>query len=164
VSEVPAYPESAAQREAEQGPPAIDAAYASWGRRAAAYLLDALIVIAVIVAAGALAFGVAVADETVGLIFFILALIFFVAFPVWYYTYFVGKTGQTWARRWLGIRVQDLRTGNPIGYGRAFGRYLITVAFGLFYIPLLVDYLWPLWDDRNQTLHDKVATSVVVRL
>jgi uncharacterized RDD family membrane protein YckC len=60
--------------------------------------------------------------------------------------------------------VQHERTGNPIGYGSAAGRYLITVAFGIFYLPLLLDYLWPLWDDRNQTLHDKVVSSVVVRV
>jgi hypothetical protein len=28
----------------------------------------------------------------------------------------------------------------------------------------LLDYLWPLWDGRNQTLHDKVANSIVVRV
>ncbi|MGH3333168.1 MAG: RDD family protein [Nocardioidaceae bacterium] len=29
---------------------------------------------------------------------------------------------------------------------------------------LLVDYLWPLWDDKNQALHDKLArTNVVMR-
>lgn len=30
---------------------------------------------------------------------------------------------------------------------------------------LLVNYLWPLWDDKNQALHDKLArTNVVLRL
>ena len=31
-------------------------------------------------------------------------------------------------------------------------------------IPLWVDYLWQLWDPRNQTLHDKVAKTVVIKL
>lgn len=39
--------------------------------------------------------------------------------------------------------MQHARTGEPIGYGAAFGRYLITVVFGIFYLPLLLDYLWP---------------------
>jgi uncharacterized RDD family membrane protein YckC len=47
--------------------------------------------------------------------------------------------------------------------GRRPGRYLITVVFGIFYIPALLDYLWPLWDKRNQALHDKVVNSIVVR-
>jgi uncharacterized RDD family membrane protein YckC len=30
-------------------------------------------------------------------------------------------------------------------------------------IPILLSYLWPLWDTRNQTLHDKMANTIVVR-
>ena len=26
----------------------------------------------------------------------------------------------------------------------------------------LIDYLWPLWDDKRQALHDKVAKTQVV--
>jgi uncharacterized RDD family membrane protein YckC len=33
----------------------------------------------------------------------------------------------------------------------------------LFVIPILVDDLWPLWDKQKQTLHDKVAGTVVVK-
>jgi uncharacterized RDD family membrane protein YckC len=164
VSDLPAYPEAAAEREAAEGPPEAHALYASWGRRAAAYLLDTLIVIGIVVAIGALAFGVAALNDSVGFVLFLIALVALIGFPFFYYIYYVGKDGQTWARRWLGIRVQHVRTGEPIGYGPATGRYLITIAFGIFYIPLLLDYLWPLWDQQNQTLHDKVVSSVVVRL
>jgi len=37
------------------------------------------------------------------------------------------------------------------------------VLFGIFTLPLVLDSLFPLWDDRNQTLHEKVVSSVVVR-
>jgi uncharacterized RDD family membrane protein YckC len=30
-------------------------------------------------------------------------------------------------------------------------------------IPQLIDVLWPLWDDKNQALHDKFAGTVVIR-
>jgi uncharacterized RDD family membrane protein YckC len=30
-------------------------------------------------------------------------------------------------------------------------------------LPLLISYLWPLWDSRNQTLHDKMASTIVVK-
>jgi uncharacterized RDD family membrane protein YckC len=33
----------------------------------------------------------------------------------------------------------------------------------LSWLPLL-DGLWPLWDKRNQALHDKVANTVVIRM
>jgi uncharacterized RDD family membrane protein YckC len=164
VSELPSYPRDAAEREAAEGPPEEHGSYASWGRRAVAYLLDTLIVIVAVVAIGALAFAVAAVDESAGTVLFVIAIVCLLAVPIFYHVYFVGKTGQTWARRWLDIRVQHARTGRPIGYGPALGRYLITVAFGILYLPLLLDYLWPLWDKENQTLHDKVATSVVVRV
>jgi uncharacterized RDD family membrane protein YckC len=51
-----------------------------------------------------------------------------------------------------------------IGYGPSAGRYFITFLFGIFYIPLLLDCLWPLWGGRRQALHDKVANSIVVRV
>ena len=54
--------------------------------------------------------------------------------------------------------------------GAAFGRSLmeqilrligvVSIVLGL---PWLLDMLWPLWDARNQTLHDKVAKTVVIR-
>jgi hypothetical protein len=34
----------------------------------------------------------------------------------------------------------------------------------LFNLPILVDYLWPLWDSKNQALHDKIVKSRVIRV
>jgi len=34
----------------------------------------------------------------------------------------------------------------------------------LFFIPWVIDMLFPIWDSRNQTLHDKVSNTVVVKL
>lgn len=84
-----------------------------------------------------------------------------------YYTYMLSRRGQTVGNMAVGTRVVDARTGGPIGPGRALGRWAAQVLFGLgvflLFIPLLLDYLWPLWDPRNQTLHDKIASTVVVR-
>jgi uncharacterized RDD family membrane protein YckC len=33
----------------------------------------------------------------------------------------------------------------------------------LLLIPVIIDVLWPLWDKRNQALHDKFANTVVLR-
>jgi len=80
-----------------------------------------------------------------------------------YFTVLGLPRAQTVGNMALGTRVVDQVTGGPIGYGRAFLRYLIQFVFSiLFVIPLIVDFLWPLWDRRNQTLHDKVAKSVVI--
>jgi len=78
-----------------------------------------------------------------------------------YYTYFHGKTGQTPGDAVMSIRVVDFRdrTGEPIGYGRALIRALMSIVSGL---ALLLGYLWMLWDSEKQTWHDKAANAVVV--
>ena len=80
-----------------------------------------------------------------------------------YFTLMHGRpSGQTVGKRALGIAVRSEGSLVPIGYGRAFGRALTTSLFWLLTLAIF-DYLWPLWDRRNQALHDKVASSVVVR-
>lgn len=72
----------------------------------------------------------------------------------------LGRTGQTWGRRIVKIKVVDQHTLAPIGFGRALGRSLfgIFISTALFYL----GYLWMLWDGEKQTWHDKVVGSIVV--
>jgi uncharacterized RDD family membrane protein YckC len=76
-----------------------------------------------------------------------------------YYTYFEGESGQTLGKRALNIRVVDINGGGPIGYSRAFIRYIGRYVSA---IPLLLGYFWMLWDPQKQTWHDKFANSVVI--
>jgi uncharacterized RDD family membrane protein YckC len=78
-----------------------------------------------------------------------------------YFTYFHGSSGQTPGDAALSVRVVDFRdgTGRPIGYGRAFIRWLVSLVSGLVF---LLGYLWMIWDPEKQTWHDKAAGSVVV--
>ena len=76
-----------------------------------------------------------------------------------YFSYFEGTSGQTLGKKALGIRVIDFNTGGAIGFGRALIRYIGRIVST---IPLLLGYLWMLWDKEKQTWHDKFASSVVV--
>jgi uncharacterized RDD family membrane protein YckC len=78
-----------------------------------------------------------------------------------YFTYFHGTTGQTPGNAALGIRVVDLRdgTGAPIGYVRAFVRWVVSIVS---FVVILLGYLWMLWDPEKQTWHDKAVGSVVI--
>ena len=77
-----------------------------------------------------------------------------------YFTYFEGsQSGQTVGKRALGIRVIDYQTGGPIGYGRAFIRWIGRIISALL---CYLGYLWMLWDREKQTWHDKLANDVVV--
>lgn len=163
---LPSYPEDAAEREAAAGPPDARGDYASWGRRVGAYLLDTLVLVVPLIVIIGIALAAGNPDDendgswgVVGVAYLATILAPFV-----YFTLMHGReSGQSLGKRWVGIRVVDGSTDNSIGYGRAFGRYAITFVFGIFIIPALLDYLWPLWDQKNQALHDKVVGSVVVR-
>lgn len=89
-----------------------------------------------------------------------LAYVLWVILPLAYFVYFEGgPTGQTLGKKVLGIRVIDDRTGGPIGYGRAFLRWLGHIVSGL---ACYLGYLWMLWDNERQTWHDKMASDLVV--
>ncbi|HUZ43810.1 MAG TPA: RDD family protein [Acidimicrobiales bacterium] len=94
-------------------------------------------------------------------------LFFLASVPLSFYYGFTNgsRRGQTVGKMAMGIAVRDARTGRPIGFWRAFGRYWITVVFSLvLYLPYVLDSLSPLWDARRQSWHDKVARSVVIDL
>jgi uncharacterized RDD family membrane protein YckC len=59
----------------------------------------------------------------------------------------------------MGIIVTDTH-GQRISFAKATGRYF---AKYLSTITLLVGYFMMLWDDRNQTLHDKIAGTLIVK-
>jgi uncharacterized RDD family membrane protein YckC len=82
-----------------------------------------------------------------------------------YGTALIGsRRGQTPGMRALRLRVVDATTGGPITYARALGRALVEYALLVaLVVPWVIDMLFPLWDPRRQTLHDKALTTVVLR-
>jgi uncharacterized RDD family membrane protein YckC len=78
------------------------------------------------------------------------------------------RNGQTPGKQIARIGVVR-ESGEPLTYGYSLLRELavkqLLIGFvGAFflYIPVLLDYLWPLWDDQNRALHDMVAQTRVV--
>ena len=51
----------------------------------------------------------------------------------------------------------------PIGARQAFLRGLVDCCLAVFSLPILLSYLWPLWDGRKQIFADKAVSSVVIR-
>ena len=166
MSELPSYPREAAEREESAGPsePA-QLALAGWWSRVGAYFLDVIVLVAPLV----VMFGVLFAldpDDDSG-VWVVVALLYVAALvlPFVYFTVLHGnERGQTVGKRALGIRVVNAETGGPIGYGSALARYFVVALLGIFVVPLIVDYLWPLFDSKNQSLHDKAVKSLVVRV
>lgn len=102
-------------------------------------------------------------DVWIGLLLIALAAWFLLTLVALFFYYIrpIAKSGQTVGRRMLNIKVVSTDTGEPPTLGGAFVRYIIaSVASGSV---CYLGYLWMLWDDRNQTWHDKVASTVVVQ-
>ncbi len=137
---------------------------ASWGRRLAALMIDT-VVLATIITVTVLAAGMPAEElndrirnrET------LIILLLFVVPEAIYTTALVGSRNQTFGKMAVGIKVVDAENRSPIGYVRAFNRWLSTAFLWILWVPGIVDHLWPLRDGRNQTFHDKFARSVVVR-
>jgi uncharacterized RDD family membrane protein YckC len=76
----------------------------------------------------------------------------------------IGYWGRTLGMAWLRLDAVDAVDGRlPIGPSKAAVRSLTAGALTIIPIFALGDLLWPLWDVRNQTLHDKAAGTVVLR-
>jgi uncharacterized RDD family membrane protein YckC len=140
-----AAPEEVEQRAGEV------AAYASWGSRFLACLIDwCLLLVAALVVGDLLGDSAGVVSWTLG------------AFA--YFVFFNGQ-GRTLGKRLLRIKVVDASAAAPIGAGRAALRELIRLALTVFTlgIGLLLDSLRPLWNENHQSWHDAAAGSIVVR-
>ncbi len=100
-------------------------------------------------------------DEGAGILGGILLIGVGFLLVVFIYLRALAKSGQTWGRKIVGIKVIKETEGTPPGWGKAIGRQLFAsfISAQIIYI----GYLWMLWDDKKQTLHDKVAGTHVVR-
>ncbi|WP_158581498.1 RDD family protein [Actinomadura spongiicola] len=75
-----------------------------------------------------------------------------------------AKRGQTLGKMLLRIRVVRAEDRGAITTGQAAGRSAFYgVLGGVCGCIGLIDVLWILWDPRRQALHDKVASTVVVK-
>jgi uncharacterized RDD family membrane protein YckC len=150
---------------------------ANLGGRIVAYLIDRFLIgflVGIILGIGYLiAFIIAVAGAATqteagsvigGLGFmFILLLLVPVGLAAWLFNevYLAGKNnGQTIGKRLMKIRIAK-EDGTPFGYMDAFlrnfiGYWISSLACGL-------GFIWGLFDNRNQTWHDKIFHTVVVR-
>ncbi len=144
--------------------------YASWGTRAVGYLVDAVLVgiaMAIIyVIAGSVLTSVARLagqDAAAGTCCMVILLFPIASLVVGIYNrvYLVSQRGASIGQGLVKIKVVDAN-GQLLSQGTALIRLLAHVAMG--FVPLLpvLDLLWPLWDQRRQTLHDKAVGCYVV--
>ncbi len=131
---------------------------ANWPQRVGAYLIDYLAV--AVPVAIAIGLGAGGGDRT-GAEVGIGSLLYLIGFGVWIYNRWIqqGRTGQSWGKRALGLKLLRMDNGQPIGGGLSAARDLLHIVDS---IPCYVGLLWPIWDAKRQTFSDKIINTVVI--
>lgn len=145
--------------------------YASWGQRAVGYLWDIVYIwpaLALIFGGVVIAIVGGAIGDAIGTILALVGVLCYIAGALWSLWRNIqnllldqGRTGYTYGKRKVGIRL--IKEDNPqqeIGWPMALVRYLL---HGVINYACYIDYLWPLWDQKSQTLTDKILTTVVVQ-
>lgn len=148
---------------------------ASWGRRLGAFAIDGVIGLVVVLAV--VVPSLEVERDADGVITDVTGpewgitwiIVLYVLGALIWGGLLIGLWGRTPGKAALKLKVVSADDhGRLLGFTRGAGREAARGIVNFFLIPLviflvfLVDHLWPLWDDQNQTLHDKVIRSHVV--
>ena len=79
----------------------------------------------------------------------------------WNFCYRQGKTGQSIGKSALKFKVISEKTWQPIGFWLSLVRQ---IAHYIDQLICYIGYLFPLWDDKRQTIADKLMSTVCVPL
>ena len=145
--------------------PAPGLAFAGFGERLVAYVVDAIlvtiVVVVVAIAGGLVIAGGAVSGSVstaVGGGFFLVFAILIVTLG--YFPFFWARGGATPGMKMFGLIVVRDRDGGPISGGQAilrlFGYWVSSLVFYL-------GYIWIFIDKRRRGWHDLIAGTVVVQ-
>ena len=153
-------PEAAGRPDDSRPPGTVGRGGALFMRRLVAFIVDFIILVfaftILLLAAGvdpeAVDAGDPEAIETIDR-FYLVATLLQIAYRwVW------NARGWSPGKRMLGLRIVT-ESGQAPGIWRGFAR---TVGMMIGALPLLLGYVWMLWDGRRQTWHDKMAGTYVV--
>jgi uncharacterized RDD family membrane protein YckC len=133
---------------------------ANWIQRVGAYIIDFLptaILYAIGFAVGApkVQSDGTTSSGAILYVFALLALVWLI-----YNRWYLGGKGQSIGKRALGMHLIKEQTGQPIGMGLAFGRDICHIVDAII---CYIGFLFPLWDQKRQTLADKIVGTVVTK-
>lgn len=77
--------------------------------------------------------------------------------------YFMKTYGQTMAKRWLGLRVFNYHTNQPVEFGKYIGREIIDILLAWTSFLLIISGIVALVRDDRRSLTDLVAGTIVLK-
>jgi uncharacterized RDD family membrane protein YckC len=99
--------------------------------------------------------------STLGQVSMVIAWLVVLAYVVWNYGYRQGTTGSSIGKSIMKFKVVSEKTGQPIGFGMSVVRQIAHIVDSVI---CYIGYLFPLWDNKRQTLADKIMTTVCLPL
>lgn len=160
------YPQQAAG-------PAPGVQYASFAGRLIAYIIDGIVIGfvvgifyflgIVIVAGGASMDGEGSVTLGAGAALGTLIILVGAVVALLWKPFFWARGGQTPGYKMLGMRVVRASDGGPIGFGTAILR-LIGYIINDIVLGIPLGFLWVLFDGQRQGWHDKIASTVVIKV
>lgn len=129
---------------------------ADCGTRLGAFMLDTL----ALSVPTFILMGLAAATASTALATLTLMIMLFA--PALYFVACWANGGQTLGYRALGLRLVRSDGSRP-GVGAAVARCLGMLICLSMLVPGVLGFIWMLWDDRKQALHDKMGDTLVVK-
>jgi hypothetical protein len=157
-------------------------AYTPWGTRVVAWIIDVIPLLILEGIGWALLLGtretVCLSDtseynvsdfcasgaSTLGQAALVITAILSLIYWIWNLGYRQGTTGSSIGKGIMKFKIVNENTGQPVGFGWSLLRELIywLVAGVCAGVVWLVAVLFPLWDQKRQTLVDKILTHVAL--
>lgn len=131
---------------------------ASWGQRVIAYLITIAMIFAVYIVLFIVSAIFGAISDVLG--FLVLMVGWLASLAVAFYMYYLdGATGGHPGKRIMGLKTVNADTGELIGGGMGIVRYLAHFVDSLI---CYIGFLFPLWDEKRQTIADKMLSTVVL--
>lgn len=138
----------------------------NYAKRALAFILDLLFVMipGLLILAFAIPWFFADWGIAAGIGFLLVSLGWFLLADFVNRVVIQASNGQTVGKRIMKIRLVNEETGDPPGFGVTFIRWLLFAFFNAITgsLFLIIDYLWPAFNDKKQRIMDKLASTMVV--
>lgn len=149
----PGYPQAGYN---PYGAPQVAGQLSGWGNRLGATIIDVLLAVPcyLIIVVGGLIGGI------FGGLVVLIGVVALIAVPLWN-LYRQGTTGSSVGKKALGIKVVGEQDGQPIGFGMTIVRQIVHILDSAL---CCLGYLWPLWDEKQQTFADKIIGTLSVRI
>ncbi len=150
--------------------PMANLQYASWGRRATAYIIDWILFYIVSLpfsfTAQVMDSAISSSSSNPSQVFLLLWNCCQILIIPAYYVICYTLWGKTIGKKIVGIQVVRIVNHRPPTIGWAIIRTIAYEVESFLCLLLIgfVGFLYPLWDNQKQALHDKIAGTIVIRV